>query len=223
MAKKICKQSTHAIEMKQTEQQAHARWGDCRWPHAQPRASHRRPPTGMAAGRSASRPYSTAVFALCTLDLSAERLQRPTPPLQSSASARAASGRRASSSLQHGRGAPPAPMVAAVRQAGAGAVGRNTRDSFFFCKITFVLTRSSAMLYTGRRVRVGPMSIGGWVCEVGEKKFVFGRNTLQIVIFLVLQSFHSIHFEKQMTGGSDVRGKVGPIWVRKVFNCFHSL
>jgi hypothetical protein len=26
-----------------------------------------------------------------------------------------------------------------------------------------------------------------------------------------------------MTGGSGVRGKVDPIWVRKVFNCLHFL
>jgi hypothetical protein len=56
---------------------------------------------------------------LCARDLSAERLQAPKPSLQCPTSARTNSGCRASSSLQRGRGAPPAPMVAAVGQASA--------------------------------------------------------------------------------------------------------
>jgi hypothetical protein len=54
----------------------------------------------------------------------------------------------------------------------------------------------------------------------GKKSFfVFGRNTLQIAMFwyfIVLHSFHPIHFQNHMTGESSVRGKVRPIWVRIV-------
>jgi hypothetical protein len=44
---------------------------------------------------------------------------------------------------------------------------------------------------------------GGWV----KKQFVFGRNALQIVIFMVVLPFWSTC---NLTGGSGVRGKAGP-------------
>jgi hypothetical protein len=56
-------------------------------------------------------------------------------------------------------------------------------------------------LYTG-----GPIGTGVGMGQVGEKQFVFGTNTLQIVNLWIL---HSIHFPNYLTGGSDVRGKVG--------------
>jgi hypothetical protein len=63
----------------------------------------------------------------------------------------------------------------------------------------------------------GPGGYGGRVRpRTGEKKLYFGRNALQIAIF-------PIYFQKHMTGGSNVRGKSDPNWVRKVFNCLRSL
>jgi hypothetical protein len=56
---------------------------------------------------------------------------------------------------------------------------------------------------------------------VGEKRIsFFGRNALQIVIVMVVPHFWS---SGNMTGGSSVRGKAGPNWVRKVFNYLRSL
>jgi hypothetical protein len=61
-------------------------------------------------------------------------------------------------------------------------------------------------------------------CVVGEKKISFLADILSKLLFFgTSYSFHPIHFQKHMTGGSGVRGKTGPIWVRKVFNCLRSL
>jgi hypothetical protein len=48
---------------------------------------------------------------------------------------------------------------------------------------------------------------------MGEKKIDFGRNALQIVIFIVVPPFRS---SCNLTSGSGVRGKTDPNWVRKV-------
>jgi hypothetical protein len=53
-----------------------------------------------------------------------------------------------------------------------------------------------------------------------KKQFDFRRNALQIAISIVVPPFRSSH---NLTGGSSVRGKAGPNWVKKVFNCFRSL
>jgi hypothetical protein len=45
---------------------------------------------------------------------------------------------------------------------------------------------------------------------VGEKNFVFGRNTLQIVIFFYFIVLPPYPLKKHMTGGYDVRVKAGP-------------
>jgi hypothetical protein len=60
-------------------------------------------------------------------------------------------------------------------------------------------------------------------CGVGEKNNSFLVETLsKLRFFGTLESFHPIHFQKHMTGRSNVRDKVCPIWVRKTFNYFHS-
>jgi hypothetical protein len=51
-------------------------------------------------------------------------------------------------------------------------------------------------LYTG-----GSSGTGVGMGEVGEKQFVLGINTLQIVILWIL---HSTHFPNYLTGGSDM-------------------
>jgi hypothetical protein len=63
--------------------------------------------------------------------------------------------------------------------------------------------------------QLGPMQV--WRVGrrgVGEKKIVFGINTLQIAIcryFIVLPPYP---LKKHMTCGSGVRGKASPIWLR---------
>jgi hypothetical protein len=59
-------------------------------------------------------------------------------------------------------------------------------------------------------------------CGVGEKNIMFLSETFFKLRFLVLHSPSSLSTSK-MTGGPDVRGKVSPIWVGKVFNCLRSL
>jgi hypothetical protein len=55
----------------------------------------------------------------------------------------------------------------------------------------------------------------GW----GEIFCFFGTNALQIAI-LVLHSPSTLSTSKKhMAGDSSLRGKVGPIWVRKILNC----
>jgi hypothetical protein len=69
---------------------------------------------------------------------------------------------------------------------------------------------------------VGPT----WVNRVGkvmlgDKNIMFfGRNVPQIAVFIIVPPFLS---SRNLTGGSGVRGKAGPNWVRKVFNCLRSL
>jgi cellobiose-specific phosphotransferase system component IIC len=53
-----------------------------------------------------------------------------------------------------------------------------------------------------------------------KKHYDIGRNALQIMIFMVVLTFWSSRY---LTGGFGVRGKAGPNWVRKVFNCVPSL
>jgi hypothetical protein len=56
---------------------------------------------------------------------------------------------------------------------------------------------------------------------VGDKKIMFLAETLpKIAISMVVPPFRS---SCNLTGGSDVRGKAGPNWVRKVFNCLRFL
>jgi hypothetical protein len=52
---------------------------------------------------------------------------------------------------------------------------------------------------------------------VGEKNITFFCRNAYFIVLLPYP------LQKHMTGGSDMRGKVGPIWVRKVFNCLRSL
>jgi hypothetical protein len=68
---------------------------------------------------------------------------------------------------------------------------------------------------------VGPVGTAVGKAAYGcENKLLFGRNTPQIAIFMVVPPFLSSY---NQTGGSDVRGKAVPNWVRKVFNCLRSL
>jgi hypothetical protein len=63
----------------------------------------------------------------------------------------------------------------------------------------------------------------GWVGKTtsGEKiNSFFCKNALQIAIFMVVPPLWS---SCNLAGGSGVRGKTDPNWVRKVFNCFRSL
>jgi hypothetical protein len=56
---------------------------------------------------------------------------------------------------------------------------------------------------------------------VGDKNITFfGRNAPQIAISIVVPPFWS---SCNLTGESDVRGKAGSNWVRKIFNCLRSL
>jgi hypothetical protein len=73
--------------------------------------------------------------------------------------------------------------------------------------------------------RVGPAGIGGWVRRGWvTKELRFWQKCSLNCDFLVLHSPLTLSTpKKHMTGGSCVRGKVGPIWVRKVLNCLRSL
>jgi hypothetical protein len=69
---------------------------------------------------------------------------------------------------------------------------------------------------------VGPDvgKVGGCSGRALETNYVFARNTPQVVISMVVPYFWS---SRNLTSGSGVRGKAGPNWVRKVFNCLCSL
>jgi hypothetical protein len=70
-------------------------------------------------------------------------------------------------------------------------------------------------------VGVGPVGTAVGKAAYGcENKLLFGRNTPQIAIFMAVPPFLSSY---NQTGGSDVRGKAVPNWVRKIFNCLRSL
>jgi hypothetical protein len=56
--------------------------------------------------------------------------------------------------------------------------------------------------------------------EVGAKDIMFLVETLPKLRFRDVPPFWSTH---NLAGGSGVRGKADPIWVRKVFNCLRSL
>jgi hypothetical protein len=60
---------------------------------------------------------------------------------------------------------------------------------------------------------VGPAGIEVGKIVVGEKNSFFGRNALQIAIFMAIPPF--CH-HATLQGRSGVRGKAGPNWVRKV-------
>jgi hypothetical protein len=71
---------------------------------------------------------------------------------------------------------------------------------------------------------VGPTRVHEWVKRGWVKNITFLAETLsKLRLFGTSWSFHPIHFQKHMTGGSGVRGKADPIWVRKVFSCLRSL
>jgi hypothetical protein len=60
--------------------------------------------------------------------------------------------------------------------------------------------------------------------SAGEKVTRCFAETLSKLRFFVLHSPYTLSTSKKhMTGESSVRGKVGPNWVRKVFNCLRSL
>jgi hypothetical protein len=55
---------------------------------------------------------------------------------------------------------------------------------------------------------------------VGDKKIIFWQKRSPNCNFYNCSTFLS---SRNPTGGSDVRGTVGPIWVKKIFNCLRSL
>jgi hypothetical protein len=55
--------------------------------------------------------------------------------------------------------------------------------------------------------------------HVHVELLIFGTNAPRFVILWVFYLIHSLNY---LTGGS-VRGKAGPNWVRKIFNCLRSL
>jgi hypothetical protein len=67
----------------------------------------------------------------------------------------------------------------------------------------------------------------GWagMLSAGEKVTrCFAETLSKLRFFLYFIALTPCHFQKKhMTGGSSVRGKTGPNWVRKVFNCLRSL
>jgi hypothetical protein len=72
-----------------------------------------------------------------------------------------------------------------------------------------------------QRAGGGPGGYGGWV-DTGWviKKLFFWQKRSPNCNFYNCSTFLS---SRNPTGGSDVRGTVGPIWVKKVFNCLRSL
>jgi hypothetical protein len=60
--------------------------------------------------------------------------------------------------------------------------------------------------------------------SAGEKVTRCFAERFSKLRFFVLHSPSTLSTSKKhMTGGSSVRGKAGPNWVRKVFNCLRSL
>jgi hypothetical protein len=99
-----------------------------------------------------------------------------------------------------------APMGPPCRAAGHG----RARAAPMTCRE--VLPRSVLFLLSQRG---GPRGYGGWV------DVWWVRKTLRF-FFRFLWSFHLLS-SRNLTGGSDVRSKASPSWVRKVFNYFRFL
>jgi hypothetical protein len=55
------------------------------------------------------------------------------------------------------------------------------------------------------------------------KPALFGLLCAWREVLILRQHFHPIHYPNILTGGSDVRGKVDPNWVRKVLQIIRSL
>jgi hypothetical protein len=77
-----------------------------------------------------------------------------------------------------------------------------------------------------RGKRTGTLGRKGWRVQhvgkvgLGDKNVTFLAETLLNYDFMVVPPFWSLC---NLTGGSSVRGKADPNWVRKVFNCLRSL
>jgi hypothetical protein len=80
--------------------------------------------------------------------------------------------------------------------------------------------------YRVSRQAYGTLGRKGWRVQhvgkvgLGDKNVTFLAETLLNYDFMVVPHFWSLC---NLTGGSSVRGKADPNWVRKVFNCLRSL
>jgi hypothetical protein len=85
--------------------------------------------------------------------------------------------------------------------------GRRRRARSVACRGAARIDLMGGSTHNGARA-VGPKWVHGWV-DAGwmKKNYVLGRSAPQIVIFIIVPTFWSSY---NLTGGSDVRGKVGP-------------
>jgi hypothetical protein len=79
-------------------------------------------------------------------------------------------------------------------------------------------------IYDGQNLMVSP-AVRSWVEKVVVRKTIrVWEKHSPNCDFLLLHSPSTLSTSiNNMTGGSSVRGKADPIWVRKVFNCLRSL